>query len=111
MSTPHAPDPRTSEIAAAYDPSFKPVRDNPHAHHGHFIVPGSTLLLVFIALLMFTFMTVGAAKAEEAFAHGFGIIIPQWVNVLVALSIAVVKTALVVGFFMQLRYDNPLNTM
>lgn len=105
------PDPRTAQLAAAYDPDFEPSHDNPHAHHGHFIVPGSTLLLVFIALLAFTFLTVGAAKAEETIAHWFGIIIPQWINVVIALSIAIVKTALVIGFFMQLRYDNPLNTM
>lgn len=111
MSTPSHPDHRTSELAAAYDPAFDAAHDNPHAHHGHFIIPAPTLLFVFIALLGFTLLTVGAAKAEVAIAHGFGIIIPQWVNVLVALSIAVVKTALVIGFFMQLRYDNPLNTM
>lgn len=113
MSTPHshAPDPARVLAAHGVDATFEATHDNPHAHHGHFIIAPSTLLFVFIALLAFTFLTFGAAKAEEAIAHGFGIIIPQWINVAVALSIAVVKTGLVIGFFMQLRYDNPLNTM
>ena len=116
MSTPshshsHSPDPARVLAAHGVDPTFESSHDNPHAHHGHFIIAPSTLLFVFGALLAFTFLTVGAAKAEEMIAHGFGIIIPQWINVAVALSIAVVKTSLVIGFFMQLRYDNPLNTM
>jgi len=33
------------------------------------------------------------------------------VNVLIALSIAVVKSILVAMFFMQLKYDNPLHSI
>jgi caa(3)-type oxidase subunit IV len=68
-------------------------------------------MAVLIALLFFTLLTVGASQAEEIIAHTFHVIIPAWVNVCVALSIAVVKTALVVLFFMQLKYDNPTNGM
>ena len=82
-----------------------------HHHHGHTIVPPSTLLLVLIALLTFTFLTWGASQAETFIATMFNIVLPDWINVFVALSIAAVKTALVVMFFMQLRYDNPLNSM
>lgn len=80
-------------------------------HHGHTIVAPSTLLAVLLALLAFTFLTWGASQAETFIASMFNIVLPDWVNVFVALSIAVVKTTLVVMFFMQLRYDNPLNTM
>lgn len=82
-----------------------------HKDHGHVIVPAFTLRAVLTILLFFTLLTVGAAQAEQWVAHTFNIIIPQWVNVFVALSIATVKTILVVMFFMQLKYDNPMNTL
>ncbi|HYE01870.1 MAG TPA: cytochrome C oxidase subunit IV family protein [Phycisphaerales bacterium] len=82
-----------------------------HGHHGHVIIPGTTLVLVLAALLFFTLLTVGASQAEMLMSQAFGIVIPGWVNVLVALSIAAVKTALVVLFFMGLKYDDPINSM
>jgi cytochrome c oxidase subunit 4 len=82
-----------------------------HKDHGHVIVNIWTLRFVLLTLLFFTFATVGAATLEQFVSSLFNVIIPQWINVFVALSIAVVKTTLVVMFFMQLRYDNPLNTM
>ncbi len=82
-----------------------------HKDHGHTIVSVATLRTVLALLLFFTLLTVGAAKAEMWIADTFNVLIPQWVNVFVALSIAVVKTTIVVMFFMQLKYDNPLNTM
>lgn len=82
-----------------------------HKDHGHVIVSVATLRLVLGALLFFTLLTVGAAKGEQWIAEVFNVTIPQSINVFVALSIAVVKTLLVVTFFMQLKYDNPLNTM
>lgn len=81
-----------------------------HKDHGHVIVPLITLRMILGALLFFTLLTVGAAIAEQWLASVFQITIPQWINVFVALSIAVVKTCLVVMFFMQLKYDNPMNT-
>ena len=80
-------------------------------HHGHFVVPKFTLRLIFGLLISLTILTVAAAQFEVAIASFFGFQIPGIVNVLIALSIATVKTTLVVMFFMQLRYDNPLNTM
>lgn len=82
-----------------------------HKDHGHIIVSVWTLRFVLGALLFFTLATSAAAVIEEWISVTFNVIIPQWINVSVALSIAVVKTALVVGFFMQLKYDNPLNSM
>lgn len=82
-----------------------------HHHHGHTIVPPSTLLAVLVTLLALTFLTWGASQVETLIATMFNIVLPDWVNVFVALSIAAVKTTLVVMFFMQLRYDNPLNSM
>jgi cytochrome c oxidase subunit 4 len=74
-------------------------------------VPAFTLRAVLTILLFFTLLTVGAAQIEMWVAHTFNIVIPQWVNVFVALSIATVKTVLVVMFFMQLKYDNPMNSL
>ncbi len=82
-----------------------------HKDHGHVIVSVFTLRFILIALLFCTLLTSGSAWAETAIAATFHVEIPQWINAFVALSIAVVKTALVVGFFMQLKYDNPMNTI
>jgi cytochrome c oxidase subunit 4 len=80
-------------------------------HHGHHIAPAATLLIILGALMFLTLLTVGASMAEAFIATTFDFTIPVWVNVMVAVSIAVVKTALVVLFFMQLKYDNPINGM
>jgi cytochrome c oxidase subunit 4 len=79
--------------------------------HGHVIMSSLTLRSVLIILLVFTAMTVGAAQFELWIQDYFGVILPKWVNVVVALSIATVKSTLVLLYFMQLRYDNPLNTI
>ncbi len=80
-------------------------------HHGHHIVPQRVLLTVFGLLLFFTFATVGAAQFEQWISIQFDVVIPQWVNVAVALSIAVVKSVIVAAFFMQLKYDSPVNSL
>lgn len=80
-------------------------------HHGHVIVSLFTLRSILALLLFFTLLTVGAAIFEQWLASTFSVVIPQWLNVFVALSIAAVKTVLVVMFFMQLKYDSPMNTL
>ncbi len=80
-------------------------------HHGHVIIPMRVLAGVLGALLVFTVLTVAASRAEIWASAAFGLHIPHLVNVLVALSIAVVKSILVAMFFMQLKYDNPLNSL
>ena len=82
-----------------------------HGHHGHVIVPKRVLLTVLGVLMFFTLLTVGAAQAEQWISHTFDVVIPQWVNVAVALSIATIKSIIVVMFFMQLKYDSPLNSI
>ena len=76
------------------------------AHHH---VSRAMLRFVLVVLLAFTVLTVGAAQFEVWVQDYFNILLPQWVNLLVAMSIAVVKGVLVVLFFMQLKYDNPIN--
>jgi cytochrome c oxidase subunit 4 len=82
-----------------------------HKDHGHVIVSLFTLRFVLAALLVCTLATSGAAWAENTISEVFHVEIPQWINAAVALSIAIVKTTLVVMFFMQLKYDNPMNTI
>jgi cytochrome c oxidase subunit 4 len=86
--------------------------DKGHKHgHGHVIVGPFTLRSVLGALLFFTVLTVFLAQAEVWAQGYFHIELPWWVNVAGAMSIAVVKALLVMAFFMQLKYDNPINTV
>jgi len=86
---------------------------DPHGavHHEHVILPVTTLLGVLIVLLFFTVLTVAASRAEVFIADALDITIPQWVNVSVAMSIACIKALFVALFFMQLKYDNKLNSV
>jgi cytochrome c oxidase subunit IV len=80
-------------------------------HHGHVIIRPSTLVAILLILLVLTGLTVGAAQLEAWIAHTWNIHIPSLFNAFVALSIAVVKAVLVFMFFMQLKYDSPLNSI
>jgi cytochrome c oxidase subunit 4 len=80
------------------------------AHHGHKIMPLLTLRAVLTVLLALTGLTVFAAVGEQWVMSTFDVVLPGWVNLVVALSIATVKGVLVLAYFMQLKYDNPINT-
>ena len=72
-----------------------------HAEHaeqadGH-VVPISTYLLVFLALMVGTALTTGVAYID----------LGKW-NTVVALTIAVVKMSLVILFFMHVKYAHGL---
>jgi caa(3)-type oxidase subunit IV len=86
---------------------------DPHhdLHHGHVIIPPRTLVAVLLVLLVFTVLTVAASRGEVWLSHAFHVVIPQSVNVGVVLFIAVIKSALVAMYFMQLRYDSAVNTI
>jgi cytochrome c oxidase subunit 4 len=66
------------------------------AHTGH-IVPVSTYLLVFLALMVGTALTTWIAYID----------LGRW-NTVVALTIAVIKMVLVVLFFMHVKYATGL---
>ncbi len=80
--------------------------DNLHPH----VISWQKLVFILFALLFFTALTVFAANAE-AWAVSMGIHVTHFWNVVIAVSIAVVKATLVCMFFMHLKYDTPLNTM
>jgi len=66
-----------------------------HKEHQHEPVGYGIYILVWLALLVFTGLTVAVA----------GIHLPN-IAVLTALSIAAIKTVLVVVFFMHLKYED-----
>jgi cytochrome c oxidase subunit 4 len=75
-----------------------------HADHleGDFAhpIPIWILLATFFALVMLTFLTVGLAQLP----------LGKW-EIWTSLVIASIKAALVMAFFMHLRWDKPLNTV
>jgi cytochrome c oxidase subunit IV len=70
-----------------------------HESYVH-VVPLPVLFAVFAALIVFTILTVSAARYD----------LGPW-NLVLAMAIATVKASLVVLFFMHLRYDNPFNAL
>ena len=61
------------------------------------IVPYRTFILIWIVLLILTAVTIGVAQIDLGF-----------MNIWVALSIASLKSGLVVAVFMHLKYEQPL---
>ncbi len=66
-----------------------------HGSSAH-VVPFGVLLGVFVALLALTYLTVAARAVDLG-----------GLNIWIALAIATAKGALVVLYFMHLRYDSP----
>jgi cytochrome c oxidase subunit 4 len=77
-----------------------------HAHVGSahedsaHVVSFRVLLTVFIALLMLTYITVAVRSINLG-----------GLNIWIALGIATIKGALVVLYFMHLRYDSPFHSI
>jgi cytochrome c oxidase subunit 4 len=100
---------------AAHEETFNEL--DPHGfeghgqHASHVIVGPFTLRTILAFLLLFTVLTVATAQLETAIMGWFNIELPWWINVAVAMTIAVIKALLVMGYFMQLKYDNPINTV
>lgn len=84
---------------------------NPHhGEHHHFIADWRMQVSVLAILLFFTFLTVAFFRLEAWAEVAFGIHLPNWVNIVGAMTIATIKGILVGAFFMQLKYDKVLNT-
>lgn len=71
---------------------------NTNEHHAHHITPIAVYVKTLLALLVLTVLTVAASYMDFGKA-----------NIFVSLGIATVKAALVMMFFMGLKYDNALN--
>ena len=74
------------------------------SNHEHHIIPLSTYFKVFGALMLLTLITVLAAQIDLTEYLGKG----PW-NIILAMLIAVVKSTLVLLFFMHLYYDSRTN--
>ncbi len=73
-------------------------KPNPHSTAAHHIIPLDVYIKVFVALIIFTVITVAASRVD------FGIF-----NDIVAFGIATIKAILVMAYFMHLKYDDKLN--
>ncbi len=71
------------------------------SHGHHHIIPFQTLTKVFIGLVALTILTVITARLD------FGPL--NFLHVPIAIGIAVIKTMMVVLYFMGLKYDNRVN--
>jgi cytochrome c oxidase subunit 4 len=80
-----------SELYKDHDP------DAGHPENEQYIVSPLTYLIIFITLLVFTGITIGASYLEMG----------PW-NPVVAIGIAVFKATLVVLFFMHIKYSSKL---
>jgi cytochrome c oxidase subunit 4 len=69
-------------------------------HAGVHVVPMRVLLLVWGALMVLTWVTVSVTYIDLGN-----------LNIMIALGIAVIKSSMVVLYFMHLRYDNPFNAV
>jgi len=67
-------------------------------NHEHHLMSFEVHIKVFVALLVLTFITVAVAQFD------FGAL-----NTLIAIAIATVKAAIVMGWFMHLKYDGMMN--
>jgi cytochrome c oxidase subunit IV len=80
-----------------------------HGHGGHHgvghVAPLKILVANCLALLILTWITVAVTRFDFA-AHNI-----HEGNVIIALSIAVVKASLVCLFFMHLWWDRPINSI
>ncbi|NNE68898.1 MAG: oxidase, partial [Rhodothermales bacterium] len=68
--------------------------------HGHHVASTRLLVTVFGALVFLTLFTVFSSRFDLG-----------WFTVPLAIMIAVTKAALVVGYFMALKYDNRVNAL
>jgi caa(3)-type oxidase subunit IV len=84
--------------------------ESDHDHDGHHVTPWQLLVAILMLLLALTALTIFSAEAER-WAIALGIHISHFWNVMIALSIALVKAIFVCMFFMHLKHDSPINTM
>ena len=84
-----------------------------HDHGGHHlhVTPFWPMLIVFVLLLFFTWLTVTTSRMHYIPFGNTTIEISGTAHIILALGIATIKSALVLGFFMHLLYDKALNTI
>lgn len=69
------------------------------------------LVTILLTLLAFTALTVFLSRFEIWFGEVFQVEVANWINIVIVLSIATIKSILVGLYFMQLKYDHPINSV
>jgi cytochrome c oxidase subunit 4 len=79
--------------------------DTNHEDDHHHIVPLTTYYKIFGALMVLLLITVGAAEFDfnERIGPSFA-----WMNIIVALAVAVTKAYLIVAYFMHVKFSSRL---
>lgn len=81
-----------------------------HEHHVH-LTPFWPMFWVFVILLALTALTVWTSNVHAITIGNTTVAISGTAHVLMAMSIAVVKSVLVAAFFMHLLYDKKVNSI
>ena len=84
---------------------------NPHIEEthdpGHHIVPVKTYVIVILSLMVLLIITLGAAAIDfSAMAPGNPFFAA--LNIIIAMTIAVIKAVLIILYFMHVRYSSKL---
>ena len=100
--------PTESGYARDVGPSKGPDHQYDQGHTGeHHVVPVSTYVKVMAALMVLLVITLVAALPAFDFGAHFGNSF-HWVNIFIAVSIAVIKAVLIMLFFMHVKYSSKL---
>lgn len=91
------------------DPHETLSQQEAHEAHVH-VTPFWTMFWVFVILLALTALTVWSSNIHHFWIGNTMIELGATGHILIALTIAVIKAALVAAYFMHLRYDPPMNT-
>lgn len=97
-----------ADTTQAFDPNDPHHFRDLGEHQGHHINSARLLITIILLLVGFTGLTIFASSFETFLSTGLGWHLPDWVNIVIAMSIAVVKGTLVLMFFMGLKHENPL---
>lgn len=79
--------------------------DVDHADDHRHVVPLKTYFLIFGGLMVLLLITVGAAELDFSSILGENF---AWLNIVVALAVAVTKAYLIVSYFMHVKYSSRL---
>ncbi len=100
-----------ADTTHAFDPNDPHHFGDLGEHKGHHINSTRLLVTIILTLVFFTGLTIFASRFETFLSSDLGWHLPDWINIVIAMSIAVVKGALVIMFFMGLKHENPLYTV
>lgn len=90
-----------AQTAGTLPESGDAPKDGHHPEEISHVTPARLLILVWLALMVLTVITVAATSID----------LGSRLNLVIAMLIATVKAGLVVTYFMHLRWDRPFHTL